>query len=139
MLKPSALKSLLSQANSGGVHSTLLLNREGSLVSYSGVSDNEARVNSAIAASIWAAYEKSAKVAVTPSSQFGVHESESFHSASPLQFVVIDCEQGLAALAGIPGSDFVVFSLADHNCELGMIKKKVMALSEALKDAFVKA
>ncbi len=53
MLRPSALKSLLGQANSGGVKSTLLLNREGSLVAYSGVEDTEARLNGAIAVSIW--------------------------------------------------------------------------------------
>jgi hypothetical protein len=53
MLRPSALKSLLGQANSGGVHSTFLLNREGSLVAYAGLEDTEARVDGAIAASIW--------------------------------------------------------------------------------------
>ena len=53
MLRPSALKSLLGQANSGGVKSTLLLNREGSLVAYSGVEDTEARLNGAIAVSNW--------------------------------------------------------------------------------------
>ena len=53
MLRPSALKSLLGQANSGGVESTFLLNREGSLVAYAGLEDTQARVDGAIAASIW--------------------------------------------------------------------------------------
>lgn len=53
MLRPSALKSLLGQANSGGVRATLLINAEGSLIAYAGVEDAEARIEGAIAASIW--------------------------------------------------------------------------------------
>ena len=53
MLRPSALKSLLGQANSGGVRATLLINREGSLVAYAGAEDTEARIQGAIAASLW--------------------------------------------------------------------------------------
>ena len=53
MLRPSALKSLLGQANRGGVRATLLINGEGSLIAYAGVEDTEARIEGAIAASIW--------------------------------------------------------------------------------------
>lgn len=134
MLRPSALKSLLGQANSGGVSSTLLLNREGSLVAYAGVVDTEARVNGAIAASIWASYEKSAKAAFAPS-QTGLHgKGNNLSNSNSLKFVILDCDEGLAALASLPESDFVVCALADKTCEFGMIKKKILALAEALQE-----
>ena len=42
------------------------------------------------------------------------------------QFVVVDCEEGLIALASLPDSEFIVGSLADKTCEFGMIKKKIL-------------
>jgi hypothetical protein len=44
---------------------------------------------------------------------------------------------GLAALASIPGTDFVICSIADEGCELGMLKKKLVAMVDYLREPLV--
>ena len=70
MLRPSTLKTHLAQANTFGVKSTLLVNKDGCLVNYAGAQEREARVNSAIAVNIWSAYEKSGQLATSSSGKF---------------------------------------------------------------------
>lgn len=54
-----------------------LINQEGSLLSYAGSGDKDAKVTAAIASSIWAAYEKNGKMA--------------FHN-DELKMIFMDCE-----------------------------------------------
>ena len=54
-----------------------LINQEGSLLSYAGSGDKDAKVTAAIASSIWAAYEKNGKMA--------------FHS-DELKMIFMNCE-----------------------------------------------
>jgi len=50
--------------------------------------------------------------------------------------VVLDCEDGLVALASLPDSEFIVGALADKTCEFGMIKKKIMVFFCFVKHLF---
>lgn len=58
-----------------------LINQEGSLLSFAGSCDKDAKVTAAIASSIWAAYEKNGKMA--------------FHS-DDLKMIFMDCEVSIA-------------------------------------------
>ena len=64
MLCPTALKSLLNQANTRGVDSTLLISRDGSVMAHSGnTTERHALVTAAVASNVWGAYEKAGRSA----------------------------------------------------------------------------
>ena len=49
----------------------------------------------------------------------------------------MDCEEGRAGVAVIPGTEYIICVFADLSCELGMLKKKLVVLVEYLKEQMV--
>ncbi len=153
MLCPSALRSLLDQANSGSVGSTILINSEGSVLAHSGsTSDRHAIATAAVASHAWNSYEKAGlltRLSTTSCSsrrhggRNGPRRSSLMSDdgslvpggqASSLRFMILDCSEGRAALAVIPGTDLIVCLFADTTWELGHLKKKVLAITKYLEE-----
>lgn len=69
MLQPRALPKIIEQANTDGVKTTLLLNKNGSLLASVGSNKETDKLVAAIVANVWGSYTKAGRTAFNPSSQ----------------------------------------------------------------------
>jgi len=117
MLKPKVLTQVLNQANSGGVQSTLLLTTEGSLLACAGYGEKDKHVAAALAGNIWSSYTKNAEMVL---------------NNDPLSMIMIQCMEGKVAITKV--ANLLLCIYAEKTVQLGMLRAKVKALSDYLKD-----
>jgi len=120
MVKPAALTQLLSNANTGGVLGSLLLNPEGSLLAFSGPADRDARVTASLASNVWAGY--------CPASPDRPPDRTSEQPS--LRAVLLQCEEGRVCVA--PCGPLLVCVYSDTSVGFGLLKAKTLALAQAL-------
>ena len=141
MLCPSALKSLLNQANTGGVDSTLLINKDGSMLVHSGnTTDRHAMITAAVASNVWGIYERAGRAANLTMSPAKTANRRNYENggggenSSALKHIIMDCEEGRAGVALVPGTEYIVSIFANTSCEIGLLKKKLTTLVEYLEE-----
>mmetsp|Transcript_22104 Transcript_22104/g.31278 ORF Transcript_22104/g.31278 Transcript_22104/m.31278 type:complete len:117 (+) Transcript_22104:60-410(+) len=107
---------MLAQANTDGVLSTLLLQKDGALLSVTGENKAEDMIG-ALVTNLWKAYSEG------PATCLG---------ADQLYFSIVACEEGTLAVAEI--SRFLLCMYGDGNVSPGMLKIKMDAMLGALKN-----
>jgi len=124
MLRPRALTSLLSQANTDGVQSTFLFKQDGTLLAHASAPscNGEPRVMSAIASNIWAIYDKSGRASLSEDS---------------LEMLLLDCEEGRLVL--VPVNRVLLAVLGGQGVGAGMLRAKGEALARILEEPLSQA
>ena len=122
MIRSKVLTQTLSEVNTGGFLSALLLNTEGALLAYAGVSHDDdyqrdAKIKAAIASNVWTALDRNGKVAFL--------EDE-------LQSVFIENEFGLVCVAKV--ANLLLCLNSKETVGFGMLQLKAQALVEYLKE-----
>jgi len=92
-----------------------LLNNDGALLAFAGYDNKDARVTSAIASNIWAAYDKNARAA-----------------NDPLQLIIIECDVGNVAIARV--ANFLLCTYSKETVGLGLLRAKAQALVDYLQE-----
>jgi len=133
MLRPAALNSVLGQANTGGVRCTILFDRDGNTISSAGEwQSSDEDICAAVAANIWLTLERASRGNPNQVSSGGGKSG----SITPgfLEFAVHEFDSGLLGVARVEVSEFMIACLADSTCEFGMMKRKVIAVADYLKE-----
>nr|CAB3263376.1 ragulator complex protein LAMTOR2-B-like [Phallusia mammillata] len=117
MLNPADLTKMLNQANSGGIHTTLLVNSQGALVAFSGHGDSAVRIKATISSNIWLAYENSRHNAI---SDDGMH------------CFLASCEFGIIGVQKAGSSGVLLCMFADKTVGLGILRAKINTMATFL-------
>ena len=124
MLRPETLEKILSRTNTGGIKCTLLLNKDGTLVSASGSwGQEDYQVIASLASGLWSTYEKARKLPQAPNRQ------------PKLNCLVLEYENGLVGMTVLEGSSMLVCCLAENVEEMGLVRRKVITIAECINES----
>eukprot|EP00164_Ancoracysta_twista_P003982 GFYU01005345.1.p1 GENE.GFYU01005345.1~~GFYU01005345.1.p1 ORF type:complete len:124 (+),score=34.87 GFYU01005345.1:29-400(+) len=112
MLRPKVLPQILEQAKGGGVVSVLLLKKDGSLVATGGEPLSD-KLISAIVGSTWVSFEE--------------HSADGGCIGSPLQSMMVDCENGHLLVTRV--ADSLLCAYGSTDVEFGLLKAKIDAIA----------
>eukprot|EP00842_Homolaphlyctis_polyrhiza_P004245 jgi/Hompol1/4821/HPOL_003990-RA len=115
LMKAHELEHLLEQAITGGITSIILLQTDGSLLSYSGLASSRAKTIAAVVSNAWYAYDRHARPppsAAAPSSVgLRTHGTDAVGSdADGMHELVIESEGALLAIKGVVPLSFPLFN-----------------------------
>eukprot|EP01117_Protostelium_nocturnum_P006314 TRINITY_DN2278_c0_g1_i1.p1 TRINITY_DN2278_c0_g1~~TRINITY_DN2278_c0_g1_i1.p1 ORF type:complete len:128 (-),score=43.24 TRINITY_DN2278_c0_g1_i1:174-536(-) len=110
MLRAKALPSILQQAASNGVKSSIIVTSTGELLAAAGGDANEKLVG-AIVLNVWSTYHK---------------------TSEDVNCLLIDCEEGRLGIRKV--GDFLVCVYGDQTVEIGILKAKVDSLHQYLDE-----
>ena len=116
MLRPSALRQLLSQVTGGTIQATILATRSGEFLDYVVKNENPNFNAKNVCAIICSLYQSFQKI------------SSSLDDS--LNYMIVDCD--LYRLAIRPVNNHLLCICADQNTGLGIIKLKLNSLSNSL-------
>lgn len=115
MLRALSLVKVLDQVKGDGVVGAILLNREGTLLAYSGLDDRTARMTAAIASNVWNYYDRIGK---------------SVLSEEPLTRFTMKCEDGFISVCAV--SSLLLCIQSKVEVQLGSLMAKMDGLRTAL-------
>lgn len=121
MLDPEDLNTVLEQANTGGVLTTILVNQQGALVAVGGDGDKAAFVRGTVCSSIISSYEQ---------------KKSTFDTV--LKSMVISCEKGFVAIEKISKNGLILCMLAEKHVCLGLLIAKIKAVVNYLHEPLSK-
>ncbi|KAI8823369.1 uncharacterized protein EV422DRAFT_520793 [Fimicolochytrium jonesii] len=133
MLKAKAIAQVLAQAATDDVRAALLLQQDGSLISFAGAPEKEAKVIAAVASNVWFAYERNGKPASGGARVGGdnAHAQPPQRQGEGMRSLVLECEHGKLALSKI--SRMLLCLVAEENVEWGLLNAKTKALQDHLE------
>ncbi|KAI9090991.1 hypothetical protein DFS34DRAFT_338620 [Phlyctochytrium arcticum] len=124
MLKPRLIAQVLQQANTSGITASLLLNADGSLVSFAGGSDKDAKVLAAVVSNVWFAYERHGKPR-------GAENTDGIEGKEGLRDLFLECEHGRLSIT--KASRMLLCLVAEESVEWGLIKAKTSKIREHIE------
>ena len=130
MLRPSALRQLLSQVTVGSIQATILTTRSGEYLDYVLRSDQHNQSASSLNQTQPSPMMNIKNVCAIICSVYQSYQKLSHAFSDNLNYLIIDCD--MYRLAIRPVGNHLICICADSNTGLGILKLKINSLADSL-------